>query len=211
MVKAPKDQLIFNFIIENYQGGNFVDIGCKFGLYPKTLANTIPETSFYCFEPVPAFAKKLRTKYTNVYELALGDRKTKQIFYFNKTHKSLSGLTPSEGEIQEFYVNVDTLDNQHINDVSFIKIDVEGHEPYVLEGAFNTIKENKPYVIFEFSEIRSLNYGYGVDIIFDIFDRLNYDIYDFYGVKMSIDTVSQRYKIISDYNINYLGKPKLVS
>lgn len=208
VVKASKDQLIFDFIVKNYKGGNFVDIGCKFGLYPMTLENVIPQEKFYCFEPVPRFAKLLRKKYTNVYELAMGDKKTRQTFYFNKTYKSHSGLTPSEGIIQEFDVDVDTLDNQNIPDVSFIKIDVEGHEPYVLEGAFKTIKQNKPYVIFEFSEIMTNRYGYGVDIIFDVFDRLDYDIYDFYGKKMSINTISERYKIISDYNINYLGKPR---
>jgi hypothetical protein len=54
----------------------------------------------------------------------------------------------------------------------------------------------------------STRYGYDVEFMFDVFDRIGYEIYDFYGKPMSINTVSERYKIISDYNINYLGRPK---
>jgi FkbM family methyltransferase len=208
VAKASKDQLIFDFIIKNYKGGTFVDVGCKFGLYPQTLKNIIPQERFHCFEPVPSHCKLLRKKYTNVYEMALGDKKTHQTFYFNKTYKSHSGLTTSEGDIEKFDVRVDTLDNQNIKDVSFIKVDVEGHEPYVIQGAYKTINKYKPYIIFEFSEIMSTRYGYDVEFMFDVFDRIGYEIYDFYGKPMSINTVSERYKIISDYNINYLGRPK---
>ena len=42
-----------------------------------------------------------------------------------------------------------TLDSFALTDVSFIKIDVEGHEEAVLAGAVRTIAENRPVVLVE--------------------------------------------------------------
>jgi len=42
-----------------------------------------------------------------------------------------------------------TLDSFALSDVSFIKIDVEGHEEAVLAGAVRTIAENRPVVLVE--------------------------------------------------------------
>ena len=55
-----------------------------------------------------------------------------------------------------------------------IKIDVENHENEVLEGAFETIKRNKPMIFVE-----NLYYGAplvcpDVDVHKKIFDKLNY-------------------------------------
>ena len=54
-----------------------------------------------------------------------------------------------EGEIEK--IKVKPLDEtlQDINNVGLIKIDVEGHEYEVLEGAKKTIKDNMPIILFE--------------------------------------------------------------
>ena len=41
------------------------------------------------------------------------------------------------------------------NKIGFIKIDVEGHELEVIEGALKTIKENKPVLLIEIEEKHS--------------------------------------------------------
>ena len=41
------------------------------------------------------------------------------------------------------------------NKIGFIKIDVEGHELEVIEGALNTIKMNKPVLLIEIEERHS--------------------------------------------------------
>jgi FkbM family methyltransferase len=46
-------------------------------------------------------------------------------------------------------VRVRPLDSYSLQDVSFIKIDVEGHEVDVLRGAMNTISINRPVVLVE--------------------------------------------------------------
>ena len=49
-------------------------------------------------------------------------------------------------------VRVSPLDAYSLRDVSFTKIDVEGHETDVLKGAINTISINRPVVLVEIKE-----------------------------------------------------------
>ena len=49
-------------------------------------------------------------------------------------------------------VKVDKIDNYDFDDVDLMKIDVEGHEEYVIEGARNVIKKNMPILIVEIEQ-----------------------------------------------------------
>jgi FkbM family methyltransferase len=57
-------------------------------------------------------------------------------------------------------VEVKTLDSYQFTDVGFIKIDVEGYEKFVLEGAQITIKNNRPTIQLEIvgNQCRKFNY-----------------------------------------------------
>jgi len=44
------------------------------------------------------------------------------------------------------------LDSRTFKDVVFIKIDVQGYESFVIEGAINTIQEHRPYLFIEFED-----------------------------------------------------------
>jgi FkbM family methyltransferase len=44
------------------------------------------------------------------------------------------------------------LDSYTFKDVVFIKIDVQGYESFVIEGAINTIQQNRPYLFVEFED-----------------------------------------------------------
>jgi FkbM family methyltransferase len=51
-----------------------------------------------------------------------------------------------------------TFDSLNFNNISVMKIDVEGYEIQVLEGAINTINKNKPYIILEIWHINKEKY-----------------------------------------------------
>jgi len=69
-------------------------------------------------------------------------------------------------KFKSFLVNVKKLDNiKFENKVSFIKIDVEGHEKKVIEGAVETINRNKPILLIEIEEKHSKS---------KVIDTLNY-------------------------------------
>lgn len=68
-------------------------------------------------------------------------------------------------------VSIDEIVAEHQLEVGLIKLDVEGAEPDIIQGALNTIKEQKPLLVIafyhqpdEFYELKpfleSLNLGY---------------------------------------------------
>ncbi len=79
-------------------------------------------------------------------------------------------------------INIITLDS-HIkkyNRVSFIKIDVQGLEKNVLEGATEIIKRDKPVIIFEHSD---LYFKAPLEIRKQISDQFSLQSYEIYLVR----------------------------
>lgn len=70
------------------------------------------------------------------------------------------------GEIQK-PVKIATLDSFQLENVSFIKIDVEGHELHMLEGARQTLTKHRPRVLIEIKDKNR-------DAAFQFFSELNY-------------------------------------
>lgn len=69
-----------------------------------------------------------------------------------------------------------TLDSYNFTDVDIIKIDVEGYELQVLEGAVNTIAQNRPIVQIECVEIQPRAFGKTINDLMDYFTSKNYVI-----------------------------------
>lgn len=69
-----------------------------------------------------------------------------------------------------------TLDSYNFTDVDIIKIDVEGYELNVLEGASNTIANNRPIVQVECVETQPRAFGKTIQDLFDYFNSRNYVI-----------------------------------
>ena len=65
-------------------------------------------------------------------------------------------------------VKVATLDSFQLKNVSFVKIDVEGHELPVLEGAKQTLAKHRPIVLIEIKEENR-------SAVFQFFSELKYE------------------------------------
>jgi FkbM family methyltransferase len=52
-----------------------------------------------------------------------------------------------------------TLDSFELTEVGFIKLDCEGYEPYILQGAETTIKKYKPIILMENKNYSGKYYG----------------------------------------------------
>jgi FkbM family methyltransferase len=155
---------------------NCVDIGCYRGSILREIVRLAPNGTHYAFEPLPGFYRRLVDSYPNVnmYNLALSDVAQETLFQYVVTSPALSGLKPRRhdpGEqIEQIEVKTDLLDNIVPRElpIHFIKIDVEGAELQVLRGAVETIRKNKPVVVFEHGLGGSDYYGATPEDIYDL-------------------------------------------
>ncbi|BCK88812.1 hypothetical protein MIZ01_2618 [Sideroxyarcus emersonii] len=138
-----------------------VDIGANRGLYTYSLAKFCKKV--VCFEPQPwCYSKIAAYAKPNVVAHNVGLSSSLGTLNLYIPHDSrgtkLDGLASfrptTNSEMLE--VPVKRLDDFMLAEVDFIKIDVEGHEYEVLEGAKETILANKPVLLIEIEQ-RHLN------------------------------------------------------
>lgn len=143
------------------------DVGANIGNYTLE-ANTIFNgiVRIHSFEPSKATFDKLSENfggYTNLigHQLALSDTTGHITLYSNDTLSALASVNKRKLDHydisfeQSESVPMDTLDRfcieHNINEIDFLKIDVEGHELSVLKGARKLLQSNAiEYIQFEF-------------------------------------------------------------
>lgn len=138
---------------------NCIDAGASRGALLKHMVRLAPQGTHLAFEPLPQFYAALVRKFPSVrvYDLALSDSSGECSFQHVVTNPAYSGLKlrkyerPDERVI-EIRVRTERLD--HIvpgeTRLDFLKIDVEGGEFGVLKGGAETIRRNRPFIVFEF-------------------------------------------------------------
>ena len=171
-----------------------VDIGANKG--QLTLFLQRYSLHVHCFEPVPQLCEYLRQRFqesnVTVEDCALGNVNselplripvvktqrvdTRSSLVKDFRHEQILGEDISH--VQEILVPVKKLDDFRLSNVGFIKIDVEGYEAQVLEGARQTILACEPNLLIEieqrhcigkdinatFSYVREMGYfGYFLD------------------------------------------------
>ena len=114
----------------------------------------------HAFEINPALAGRLRRMVpskVSVYPVGLSSHEGSGTLYTPYYHgqplNGWAGLEPGNCPVAERYtestVSVRPLDSFAFDDVSFMKVDVEGHELELLTGAQQTIRRNRPVVLIE--------------------------------------------------------------
>jgi len=91
------------------------------------------------------------------------------------------------------------LDNIQFNEkVGFIKIDVEGHEQYVLEGAINLIKKDRPNLLIEIEKRHRTD---SIKVTFDFLKNQGYKTYIFKNKRLSLVN-----DYVNENSLNYIFK-----
>jgi len=126
-----------------------LDIGANVGLWSRDFVGSFARV--IAFEPVAVFRECLKhnVKGTNfeVQPIALGDQDTQGTMIItedNSGHSHLDPATMGTGDVR--VVRLDTL---NFHDVSYIKIDCEGYEYRILQGAEQTILRCRPVIVIE--------------------------------------------------------------
>lgn len=130
----------------NLRNERFVDIGGFVGDTTEVYCeyDKIYDKVFFC-EPSTINMDKAKARLSRF----------ERVVYFPTGISNVSGRLPfsdnngSSSTISEYgdvFIEVDTLDNLINEPVTFMKIDIEGHEIQALEGAEQTIRVNKPKI-----------------------------------------------------------------
>lgn len=137
----------------------FFDIGTSVGHI--ALRASVLGATVHAFEPSPFTTDRLRKNINanpsanlTLHEVALSDEDDEAQFHVSSDHSQSSldvVAAEYEGQQVEQTVSVPTrrLDGLDLPDPDVMKVDVEGHELRVLNGARETIVEAKPTVVIE--------------------------------------------------------------
>lgn len=75
-----------------------------------------------------------------------------------------------------FKHSANTLDSYKLENVAFIKIDAQGCDGRIIMGALNTIKQSKPYIVFEWEENLSTTFNVSLESIVESLSSLGYEV-----------------------------------
>ncbi len=170
--------------------GTYVDVGANRGQVLREAVRVAPRASHVAFEPIPPLAAELAGAFPQVdcRRKALGSRSEQAQFCYFRRLDGWSGLRrhpqidDSRGDPEYITVEVSTLDAE-LGDLvpSVIKIDVEGAELAVLEGARSTLSQARPVVIFEHVRDTAELHGVAQAAPWDLLTELDYEIFSVTG------------------------------
>lgn len=169
---------------------NCIDVGCHKGEVLDEIMAYAPNGKHIGFEPIPEYFTYLTKKYQGreniqIRQVALSDELGKVSFNWVKNAPAYSGLkerkyNTKNPEIVKIEVDTIPLDEMlnEIESLQLIKIDVEGAELKVLQGARKTIESKKPMVIFECGKGAADFYGTTPEMVFAFFREVNYQLFN---------------------------------
>ena len=150
------------------RGNLCLDIGAHVGIWTKRLSTVFQKV--ICFEPVKSHVECWREnckgiKNVEIHEVGVSDKidtVDMKVMQHNSGESTLQFIPDRTrtGKIEK--VNLKTIDYFNFSKVSFVKIDVEGHELFTLKGAINTLKKCRPTIFIEIhnKELRKENNAY---------------------------------------------------
>lgn len=155
--KGEGELHILPFLVDKTR--NAIDIGTCWGVYTYYLSKLCPHV--YSFEPNPKIYPVMKAttgKNVTTYPYALSNQTGEAVLRVPKGRKGFSNQGASlsavkvDGEHGESHITAKRLDDMQLTNIGFIKIDVEGFEKEVLEGAIETIKRDRPTLLIEIEE-----------------------------------------------------------
>lgn len=180
----------FYFLNSIETGDIIIDVGANLGFYSLIAAKKSVTGEVFSIEPdISNFQKLIENIQTNKlsciikpFLIALGNKEKEiHIESFgtgNNGMKRVSkNLLNNENSPEIKMISLDQfIHDCKINRVDWIKIDIEGYEYFLLEGAKTTIKKYKPTLYIEICDQHLKHYGNSANALIRLLKELNYRI-----------------------------------
>jgi FkbM family methyltransferase len=145
-------------LVDRHKGA--VDVGANIGLYSYRLAQLASHV--HAFEPNPACSSLLENyqhKNISLHRVALSSEAGEVELHIPLSSSEeldfLASLHEVAGPATRIPVQMQSLDSFELHDVGFIKIDVEGFERSVIQGARELIAGQRPNLLVEIEQRHS--------------------------------------------------------
>lgn len=180
-----------NLLLEHITEGDIIDVGANIGVHSINYAINNPNSRVFSFEPDPENililkenVKKHNVNNIDIIECGVGELNSKGNVYTN--HKNSgdcrlyknTDFNPSN--ISE--IDIITLDyfaqQNDLKKINYIKMDTQGYEPYIFQGAYNLIENNFPKIFFEFWPWGYKQSNANVELMLKIIKDFEYKIFN---------------------------------
>ena len=161
-------KMMFNVFNQGVDFNTFIDVGASTGMFSKTCNYFYNKAQIFAFEPLIESYKELSKlkdtiKRFESFNIALGEENRSDFINKSSYHYSSSLLEMSQVHKEAFPYSANSekekidvysldsiLNNKQFEGPTLMKIDVQGYELKVLEGARNTLKKCD-FIVIELS------------------------------------------------------------
>jgi FkbM family methyltransferase len=193
------ESYIFDWIQKNNiktEGTRIIDVGANVGNHTLEFAHLVGETGqVYAFEAQRIVYYMLcgniaMNGFENIhaFNFAIGDQNDTIVsietpdFHSKETINVGSMHVKKRISLGDSIAEVRTVDSFGLDNTSIMKIDVEGFEPFVLDGAKDTILNCKPIIFIEIWDANLNFHGFTPGDVYDRLDDLGYDCHNLAGI-----------------------------
>jgi FkbM family methyltransferase len=190
---------MFDFLKDNsinLIGSDVIEVGSNNGHFTIEFAELVGDKGrIFAYEPQRIIFQQLCCNLflngiDNVfaYQLAIGNQKGVVKFeyanYLSNNRVNFGDVSvydDKKSSINSYEeVQSDKLDSYDFNEVKVIKIDVQGYESNVINGALKTIEKHRPYIFIEIEEICLNKFGSSEQELIEIIENLGYVVKRFH-------------------------------
>lgn len=166
-------------------GAVIVDAGANFGFYSLTLAHHLHDCCIFAFEPFPPVAERLRKNIAlnslealiQVEQCALSDTAGSLAMESPRPDNSGAARIGGSGTRVRAMTLDDFCGREQLSRLDFVKIDVEGHEPRLLQGAQQALRRFRPLLSIELMGSALHQAGSSVSSVRGPLEDLGYHLY----------------------------------
>jgi FkbM family methyltransferase len=208
------DDALRRLIMSLPDDANCVDVGANMGHILDAMVKGCRHGRHIAFEPVPRLAEDLRRRFpdVDVRQQAVAEKAGRTAFTVVPGRLTRSGISATldlslDATVEEIEAEVTTLDAALAPDYrpALVKVDVEGGELEVLQGATRVLAEQRP--------ILALEHQYGRTpapertlTIHDLLDGLGYEVRTVAGAALERQRFADVVAARAEWN--FLGYPR---